>query len=374
MIIYIHIPFCRQACHYCDFHFSTDTSNRLDLVQSVVSELVLQKDYLNDEVTTIYLGGGTPSMLEAGELERILVAIQSSFRVAVSPELTLEANPDDLTSTKVKALRTLGINRLSIGIQSFDDGVLQYLNRVHNGAAARESLENARSGGFDNISIDLIYAIPGLSDGQWVGTLREAIRFAPEHLSSYSLTIEERTVFGNWTKKQKLTPVPDEISATQFEIQTELLGQAGYEHYEISNFSRPGFFSRHNGNYWKRTSYLGVGPGAHSFNGETRQANIRNNALYIRSISKGKVPFELEVLSSANKVNEYLLTTLRTAWGCDLQFLQAHLGDDLLKRSPSYIDHLLKNNLAILEGSILKLTQKGKLLADRIAEDLMLPV
>jgi oxygen-independent coproporphyrinogen-3 oxidase len=371
--IYVHIPFCKQACFYCDFHFSTDTSDQANLVQSICKELLLQKNYLKEEVSTIYFGGGTPSLVETPALEQILAVIQSAYRLSADAEITLEANPDDLTPAKVGALRSAGINRLSIGIQSFDDELLRYLNRVHDKKTARESLENARRGGFTNISLDLIYAIPGLSDEKWVDTLREAIQYTPEHVSLYSLTIEERTVFGNRKKKEKLTPVADELSARQFEIQTDLLGQAGYEHYEISNFSRPGFYSRHNSNYWKRTAYLGVGPGAHSFNGETRQSNIRNNALYIRSISAGTIPCEVELLSKENKVNEYLLTTLRTTWGCDLQLLKTELGDDLLSRATHYIDTLLKNKLAILEGGILKLTQKGKLLADRIAADLMLP-
>jgi oxygen-independent coproporphyrinogen-3 oxidase len=371
--IYTHIPFCKQACYYCDFHFSTDTGNRHELVQALVKELVLQKDYLDEPVSTVYFGGGTPSMLNAEDLAQILSAIRATQSVVASPEITLEANPDDLTPEKLKELRAVGINRLSIGIQSFDDALLLYLNRVHNAAVARESLDNARSAGFGNISIDLIYAMPGLSNDKWIETLKDVLRYSPEHLSTYSLTIEERTVFGNWKKKQKLTPVPDEVSATQFEIQSKLLSQAGYEHYEISNFAKPGFYSRHNSNYWKRAPYLGIGPGAHSFNGESRQANIRNNALYIRSISTGQVPCDVEILSRANKVNEYLLTTLRTVWGCDLQVLETETGDDLLSRSQGYIEGLQENKLAVLEGRILKLTQKGMLLADRIAEDLMLP-
>jgi oxygen-independent coproporphyrinogen-3 oxidase len=372
--IYVHIPFCKQACYYCDFHFSTETGNHRELTQSIAKELEIQKDYLDDEVNSVYFGGGTPSMLDVAELEEILAAVHSTRRIATDAEITLEANPDDLTPTKAKGLRTLGINRLSIGIQSFDDELLRYLNRVHNSAAARESIGNVRDAGFKNISLDLIYGIPGLSNNKWADTLREAIHFSPEHISSYSLTIEERTVFGNWAKKQKLVAVPDEVSATHFEMQAELLGRAGYEQYEISNFSKPGFYSRHNSSYWKRIPYLGLGPGAHSFNGDTRQSNIRNNSSYIRSIAAGKVPFELEVLSLENKANEYILTTLRTMWGCDLRLLQDEMGYDLLDRLSGYIKQLQENNLAILDGNFLKLTEKGKLLADRIAAELMLPI
>ena len=372
--IYIHIPFCKQACHYCDFHFSTDTSTRTELSQALVLELALRKDYLKEEVDTIYLGGGTPSMLDLRELETLFNAIQKYFSLGANPEISLEANPDDLTREKLKDLRAIGINRLSVGIQSFDDQILKYLNRVHDAGTAYQCVEDARNIGFDNISIDLIYAIPGLSHDLWEETLQQAIRMSPEHISLYALTIETRTVFGHWSKRGKLSPVGEEMAAQQFERIMDALPPSGYEHYEISNFCKPGLYSRHNSNYWKRTPYLGIGPSAHSYNLESRQFNIRNNAQYIRSINACDIPFELEMLTRENRINEYILTTLRTKWGCGLNFLKQELGDDLLQRCGNYLAQLKQSGLVSLEAGTLLLTRKGKLLADQIAEDLMLPV
>ena len=372
--IYIHIPFCRQACTYCDFHFSTDTGPRLDLINALTHELALQKDYLGEEINTIYLGGGTPSILNRGELDTLFSVIRTHFTLAPHAEITLEANPDDLTKEKLEEIRAIGINRLSIGIQSFDDNLLKYLNRVHDANGARRCLKHARAAGFSNISIDVIYAIPGLSQKIWKATLQEALHFLPEHISSYGLTIEERTVFGNWSKRGKLHPMDEENSAQQFEMLTDMLHQAGYEHYEISNFCKPGFHSRHNSSYWKQSRYLGIGPSAHSYNGESRQFNIRNNASYVRSINKGIVPFEREMLTRENKINEYILTTLRTEWGCDLSFLKQHLDDDLLERCGDNLSLFQQNGLIVIKNGILLLSRKGKLLADKIAEDLMVSV
>lgn len=372
--LYVHIPFCKQACHYCDFHFSTDTGTRIELVNALTHELALQKDYLGEEINTIYLGGGTPSILNRGELDTLFSVIRTHFTLAPHAEITLEANPDDLTKEKLKEICAIGINRLSIGIQSFDDNLLKYLNRVHDANGARRCLKYAREAGFSNISIDVIYAIPGLSQKIWKATLQEALHFLPEHISSYGLTIEERTVFGNWSKRGKLHPVDEENSAQQFEMLTDMLLQAGYGHYEISNFCKPGFHSRHNSSYWKQSRYLGIGPSAHSYNGESRQFNIRNNASYVRSIHKGIVPFEREMLTRENKINEYILTNLRTEWGCDLSFLKQHLDDDLLHRCGDNLSLLQQNGLIVIKNGILLLSRKGKLLADKIAEDLIVSV
>ena len=372
--LYVHIPFCKQACHYCDFHFSTDTGTRIELVNALTHELALQKDYLGEEINTIYLGGGTPSILNRGELDTLFSVIRTHFTLAPHAEITLEANPDDLTKEKLEEIRAIGINRLSIGIQSFDDNLLKYLNRVHDANGARRCLKYVREAGFNNISIDLIYAIPGQSQKIWKATLQEALHFLPEHISSYGLTIEERTVFGNWSKRGKLHPMDEENSAQQFEMMADMLLQAGYGHYEISNFCKPGFHSRHNSSYWKQSRYLGIGPSAHSYNGESRQFNIRNNASYVRSINKGIVPFEREMLTRENKINEYILTTLRTEWGCDLSFLKQHLDDDLLHRCGDNLSLLQQNGLIMIGNGILQLSRKGKLLADKIAEDLMVSV
>jgi oxygen-independent coproporphyrinogen III oxidase len=369
--LYLHIPFCKQACHYCDFHFSTDRSSSLDLCSAMVRELILQKDFCREDISTIYLGGGTPSLLSKSELDLLFNTIHHYYKVSSSVEITLEANPDDLTKEKSIELQKAGVNRLSIGVQSFDDTLLKFLNRAHNSRAASRCLEDVREAGFSNISIDLIYAIPGLSEKMWEDTLQKAISFSPEHISSYSLTIEDRTVFGNWSKRGKLHPMEEESAAKQFEILMDVLGDNGYEQYEISNFSKPDFYSKHNSSYWKGAHYIGIGPSAHSYNGVSRQFNVRNNAQYIRSIGKGEIPFEREMLSIENKINEYILTTLRTTWGCDLLFLKNQLNDDLVSRRGDYISLLTERGLAFISEDTLRLTRKGKLVADKITEDLM---
>ena len=369
--LYIHVPFCTQACYYCDFHFSTDTRSRGELCHALVHELVLQKEYLDEPLQTIYLGGGTPSLLSEAELALLLGSIHTHYAVAPDAEITLEANPDDLSKQKLKELYGAGVNRLSIGVQSFDDILLKFLHRSHNARASRQSLEDAQAAGFTNFSIDLIYAIPGLSEKAWIETLQEAIRFAPAHISSYALTIEDKTVFGHMTKRGKLTPMEEEKTAKQFELLMDVLNVSGYEHYEISNFCKPGKYSRHNSSYWNQSMYLGIGPSAHSYNDHSRQFNIRNNALYVRSIEKGIVPYEREILTRENKINEYILTTLRTQWGCDLNFLKQQFNEDLLQKHGGYVSQLQLQSLVLIQNGIMRLTRKGKLLADKIAEDLM---
>jgi oxygen-independent coproporphyrinogen III oxidase len=369
--IYLHIPFCKQACHYCDFHFSTNRSQQSKLVEAINSEIAIRKDYLQGAtVDTIYFGGGTPSLLTRSELASILHSIGKNYRMSATPEITLEANPDDIGGESIYDLISIGFNRLSIGIQSFHDHLLKYLNRAHTAASATASFHLARQAGFANISIDLIYSIPGLSDADWIKDIRQAIDLNPEHISAYSLTIEEKTVFGHRAAKGTLATVDDDDSARQLEILMTELERAGLDQYEISNFCRPGFQSRHNSSYWKREKYLGAGPSAHSYNGESRQFNINNNALYVKSIESGKVPFEIEVLSGEDHINEYLLTTLRTSWGADLEKIRTEFGFDILEIQKDYLDDLFKRDLAKMEGYFLKLTKKGKLLADKISSDL----
>ena len=373
--LYLHVPFCKQACHYCDFHFSTDVSQRTELVEALVQEMILQKEYIGSKpLETVYFGGGTPSLLLTQELDFLLRAVSAHFSIVPHAEITLEANPDDLSPEKLRELRASGINRLSIGIQSFDSAILKFLNRAHDEKTARRCLEAVRDAGFNNVSIDLIYAIPGLAETGWIETLEEALQFSPEHISTYALTIEDRTVFGNWRKRGKLQLVNEERAARDFEVLMDIFSGAQLEHYEISNFCKPGHYSRHNSSYWKQTHYLGIGPGAHSYNGASRQSNVRNNSQYIRDIKKGVIPFEREVLTHENKINEYILTTLRTMWGCDLSFLKDQLHDDLSIRSAGFLSQIQQQGLATLTGNTLQLTQTGKLLADKIAADLMLPV
>ncbi|MBS1486222.1 MAG: radical SAM family heme chaperone HemW [Bacteroidetes bacterium] len=369
--IYIHIPFCKQACHYCDFHFSTQLSSKPKLVESICLELILQKDYLGGEkIETIYFGGGTPSLLSEAELRAIVETLSTHFTITASPEITLEANPDDLSDTTLSVLKGAGINRLSIGIQSFDNSILKFLNRAHSSSDALNSVKAARQFGFENISIDLIFAIPGQSPDQWAKNIRTAIALAPEHISCYSLTIEEKTVFGNWQKKGKLIAETEEGAAMQMEMLMDLLESAGFEQYEISNFAKPRFRSRHNSNYWHQKKYLGIGPGAHSFNLTSRQFNVRNNWAYINSMAQGIVPYERETLTRANKINEYIMTSLRMAAGCDLDFLKSTYQYNLLAESASQLNEFIQNGLLNLSNEHLFLTRKGKLIADKIAGDI----
>lgn len=369
--LYIHIPFCKQACHYCDFHFSTNQELRQRVVEAISKELKLQREYLNNEsIETIYWGGGTPSILLRNELEIILDSIFKNFSVVTHPEITLEANPDDLTFEKLALLKKIGTNRLSIGIQSFDDSILQFFNRAHNSVEAEQCISIAREAGFNNISIDLIHSTPGQSLSAWKSNIEKALALRPEHISAYSLTIEEKTTFGQWQKKGKLQAIDEKESAEQFELLIESLTQAGYEHYEISNFSKPGFESKHNSSYWKQKKYLGIGPSAHSYDGISRQYNISNNHLYVNSIESGKIPFEREVLTRANKINEYIFTTLRTMWGTDLGYLEKELDYRLAENQ--FFQTFLEKGLVVANQHIIRLTSKGKLLADQIASDLFI--
>jgi oxygen-independent coproporphyrinogen III oxidase len=369
--LYFHIPFCKQACHYCDFHFSTNQTLKQELVNQLAEELSLQKDYLEGEpIETIYLGGGTPSLLTAQELELLFTAIQKNYQVATDIEVTLEANPDDLNSQKLNELKAAGVNRLSIGIQSFDENVLTFINRAHTATEALGCVDAAHKAGINNISIDLIYSIPGQDDNMLQKNLATALALRPNHISAYSLTVEEKTVFGRWASKGKLLAMEEDQSAQQFELVMDLLTQNGYQHYEISNYCLPGFQSKHNTSYWKGKKYLGLGPSAHSYNGGTRQFNISNNHLYIKSIQKGIVPFEREELTNENKINEYLITSLRTEWGCNLNYLIEQFGYDLATHNKPYLNQLVANSLINLSENTITLTRAGKLLADRIASDL----
>jgi len=371
--IYLHIPFCKQACHYCDFHFSTNVEIKSDLIRAMGEEISLQRDYLEGEaLQTIYFGGGTPSLLNREELEYLLQTVFQTHSVSPNAEITLETNPDDLTLPKLIELKSIGVNRLSIGIQSFDDAVLKYLNRIHLSETAIHSVEAAREAGFDNISIDLIYAIPGLSLEAWEKNIAQAIRLNPQHISAYTLTIEEKTAFGNWFAKGKLIPVDETSAAEQLEILMTTLSSSGYRQYEISNFARQGFESKHNSSYWKAEKYLGIGPSAHSYNQTSRQYNVANNHLYVRSIKEGKIPAETDVLKKGDRINEYILTTLRTDTGCSLEKLRRDFDYDLLTLHGRYLDELQNHKLVSFEDQHLRLTQAGRLLADKISSDLFL--
>jgi oxygen-independent coproporphyrinogen-3 oxidase len=371
--IYIHIPFCKQACHYCDFHFSTNTKHRAQLIHAIASEIALQKSYLdNGPIKTIYFGGGTPSLLSLQEVDIIFQMIYKTFQVAATPEVTFEANPDDLEYQKLKGFKEMGINRLSIGIQSFDDSILKFLNRAHDAQLAFASFAQARKAGFDNISIDLMYSIPGQDFATWKRNIEQTVALGPEHISAYALTIEPKTVFGKWKAAKKINETDSDSSAQDLLMLIDHLEKAGFDHYEVSNFSKPGFISNHNSNYWKSEKYLGIGPSAHSYNGVSRQFNISNNPVYLKSIKVGEIPATLEILTREDKINDCLLTTLRTSWGTDLKGLIQDYQYDLLQLHGDYVQRLLDNNLAILAKDTLILTKSGRLLADKIASDLFI--
>jgi oxygen-independent coproporphyrinogen-3 oxidase len=369
--IYIHIPFCKQACHYCDFHFSTNLQLKLPMLKAIQQELSLQQNYLGGEkVETIYLGGGTPSLLAAQEIAAILTCIQRLFSCEEVMEVTLEANPDDIQIDKLLAWRAIGINRLSIGIQTFDEVLLRYLNRAHDAAQAIASLEMAAQAGFTNLNLDLIYAIAGQSEQMLTRDLTLATQFHPTHISAYCLTIEPNTAFGRWLEKGKLQTVDEEVAAQHFHWVADTLAAQGYEQYEISNFSLPGYQAQHNTSYWKQGHYLGIGPGAHSYNGMSRQHNIAHNQQYIKHIQVGTIPSTVEVLQLQDHVNEYVMTSLRTKWGCDMRYLQEKYNYDLKGQHFTYVEQLVSTQLAYIQQDILFLTQQGKLLADKIAADL----
>jgi len=371
--IYIHIPFCRQACHYCDFHFSTNLTRMPEMVKAICKELALQKNYLGgDAVDSIYFGGGTPSLLGEADVNRLLQQVHDLFTIEKGAEITLEANPDDLSVQKLTELKAAGINRLSIGIQSFADQHLQWMNRLHTAEESLRCIQNARQVGFSNISIDLIYAVPATAHKTWGKDLTTAIDLKPEHISAYCLTIEESTAFGNWVKKGKMQDIDEEYAAQQFEILMETLTAAGYQQYEISNFCLPGYHSRHNSNYWKKGKYLGAGPSAHSYDGESRQFNVTNNTKYLNALAENRLQHIYEMLEPHDQVNEYIMTSLRTQWGCDLNILKSDFDFDLLLANEKYVHELLQQKRAIITKDYLILTNAGKLLADKIASDLFL--
>ena len=369
--IYIHIPFCKQKCHYCDFHFSTSFRTKEDLLNALVKEIKLQQNFLEGEtINTIYLGGGTPSILKQEELMQLFDVLYQNFTIATDAEITLEANPDDLNAKKLKELKQTPVNRFSIGVQSFQDADLQFMNRAHSTEEAHSSIKRVQDTGWENITIDLIYGTPTLSDKDWQNNMQTAIDLAVPHISAYSLTVEENTALHHFIEYKKCAPVEEEKSARQFIQLMDTLPKAGFTQYEISNFAQEGFYSQHNSNYWKGEKYLGIGPSAHSFNGTDRQWNITNNVRYIQQIAQGTIPAEKEQLTEKQRYNDYILTTLRTIWGINLNFVKSRFSNDfeyfLLNSVQKWINsgHILKNE------ENLTLNQKGKLMADHIAADL----
>ncbi|HBC05463.1 MAG TPA: coproporphyrinogen III oxidase [Aequorivita sp.] len=369
--LYIHIPFCKQACHYCDFHFSTSLKKKSELVNSLCKELVLRKEEIVGEVETIYLGGGTPSLLSSEELQQILDTIYSNYKVSKNPEITLEANPDDLSSSQVHKFTNSRINRLSIGVQSFYEEDLKLMNRAHNASEALQCIKDAKQY-FENISIDLIYGIPGMSNERWKENLEIALKLDVPHLSCYALTIEPKTALKKFIEKGIVPPVDEEVAKQHYEILLSETEKAGLENYEFSNFGKPGFHSRNNTAYWEGKSYLGIGPSAHSYDGKSRSWNVANNTRYIKSTEAGELPSERENLSKEDMYNEYIMTGLRTQNGVSLEKVESEFGKDFSKYLLEQAANPIKNELLILEKNTLKISKKGKFLSDGIAADLFL--
>ncbi|TBN05309.1 radical SAM family heme chaperone HemW [Hyunsoonleella flava] len=374
--IYIHIPFCKQACHYCDFHFSTSLKKKDSLIACLVKELELRKEELqNKTVETIYFGGGTPSLLTTDELQFLISEVYENFKVAEHPEITLEANPDDLMSVRAQSrtifedYKQIGINRLSIGIQSFFERDLKLMNRAHNSEEAKACLEEATKY-FDNISVDLIYGIPGSSNKEWIQNIDTALSYGVPHVSCYALTVEPKTALASFIKKGIIENVDDDLAQEQFNILVEKLEEAGFVNYELSNFGKPEYFSKNNSAYWQGKPYLGIGPSAHSFNGDQRSWNVSNNTKYIKNIQQNILPSELEELSTTDKFNEYIMTGLRTIWGVSLNKVNNDFGGAYKKYLLEQSEVFINEHLLYIDDDKLLATKKGKFLSDGIASSL----
>lgn len=369
--IYVHVPYCRQACTYCDFHFSTLLGNKADLLHAIMAEIEIRAGYLREErVDSIYFGGGTPSVMTHSETQTIIGLIGRNFEVSEDAEVTLEANPDDLTPEHLEHLREAGINRLSIGIQSFDDEVLKWMNRSHDAQQAVSSVKYAQKLGFENITVDMIYGIPGKDESYWRHQLEQLLDLKVPHVSSYALTVEKETVLDNWIRKGKASAPDEDMSHRQFMLGSEVLTGAGYEHYELSNFARPGYRAVHNSAYWKSRPYLGVGPSAHSFDGESRQWNVSNNRLYHSAIESGEINHEREDLSTADRLNERIMTSLRTIEGLDMKVIAREFGVDLHAHVMDEAQALLEQGRLIMEGERIVIPKDQRFYSDGISASL----
>ena len=375
--IYIHIPFCKQACHYCNFHFSTSLKYKEQLIEALVKEISITPYFspasgkeTNEQADTIYFGGGTPSILNADELKLIFETLHKKFSIHPTAEITLEANPDDITVKKLREWKRIGVNRLSVGVQSFNEDELRWMNRAHNAADSLRCIEEISNEGFTNFSVDLIYGSPLLSNDEWKKNVELIIEKKIPHISCYALTVEPKTPLDKMIRLYKTVPVDHEKQADQFLLLMNWMKQAGYDHYEISNYALPGMRSQHNSSYWSGKPYYGFGPSAHSFDGGNRRWNIANNAVYIKSLQDGIIPFEEEIVTPVQQLNEYIMTSLRTIEGLDLMKISNEFGnqfkEELVTKSNKYIfsEKLSTNNSSLI------LTTEGKLFADGIAADL----
>ena len=369
--IYLHIPFCKQACNYCDFHFSTSMKMKVDFVQAIIQEIELRKGvFANEFISSVYFGGGTPSLLSKEELDTIFEKLYKSFTIDADAEITLEANPDDLTFEKLQQLKDSPVNRLSIGVQSFRDEDLKYMNRAHTAIEALNSIKMAQDAGFQNITIDLIYGTPGMSNMDWKYNLIKSFALNIPHISSYALTVEEKTPLYYQILKKNLGPVDEQQSADQFKILIAEMLRHGYEQYEISNFCKDNSYSKHNSSYWKKDHYLGLGPSAHSYFGNLRMWNVSNNVKYIKALSTSKLPLVKENLNPQDMYNEYVMTSLRTKWGCSLIEIEKDYSMSFSHYFKAQIKSHEMNGYIIENKGVYTLSETGKLIADRITSDL----
>lgn len=370
--IYIHIPFCKRRCIYCDFFSTTQSEKKAEYVHALVRELEIRKDYLdNEEIETIYLGGGTPSQLSQEELEEIFAHIYKVYKVTPDAEITLEANPDDLTPEYVSMLRTLPFNRISMGIQTFQEETLKLLHRRHTAQQAIEAFRRCREAGFQNISIDLMYGLPGETLETWEQDLQQAIALHPEHISAYHLIYEEGTTLWNLREQNKVEEAEEELSLTLFKTLIERLTKAGYQHYEISNFCLPGLHSRHNSSYWTGKKYLGCGPSAHSFDGTSRQWNVSSLDKYLEGIRTSQPDFEIEELDLYTRYNDFVITSIRTCWGMPLSQLRTTYGETLYNYCLQMAKPHIQQGVLEIKEDTLKLTSEGIFISDGIMSDLL---
>ena len=370
--IYIHIPFCKQACHYCDFHFSTSMKKKDEMVLALAKEIELCKGESQYEIIeTIYFGGGTPSVLTIDDIQFLINSVHEHYHVVENPEITLEANPDDLYNEIIIQYANSPINRLSIGVQSFFEDDLELMNRAHNSEEAKKCLEFATQY-FDNISIDLIYGMPNMSNEKWLQNIETALSFNIPHISSYALTVEPKTALHKMIKSGAIPTLDDDLAQQHFHILIDKLQENGFVHYELSNFGKPDFFSKNNTAYWLGKKYIGIGPSAHSYNGESRSWNIANNSLYLKAIAENKLPSETEILSKTDQYNEYIMTGLRTIWGVSLERIETEFGTKYLDYLHQQVEKYISDHLLEIENNVLKTTKKGKFLSDGIASDLFL--
>ena len=372
--IYIHIPFCKKACFYCDFHFTVSFKIKEKIITAICQELTTRKDFFDpkETINSIYFGGGTPSVLSIKEIDEILGAVYSHYNVEKNAEITFECNPDDLTQDYLRELKFVGINRLSIGVQSFNDEHLKWMNRSHDASQSKKSIEYAAEAGFNNITLDLIYGLPQLSNKEWSANLNEALSLPINHLSAYSLTMEENTPYIKLVNQGKYKKPSDVISSSHYQILVQQTTDLGWEHYEVSSFCKPGNYSKHNSSYWSGNKYIGVGPSAHSYDGNSRHWNVSNNKSYLECISTKKRYFESEELTVSNQVNEYLLTVLRTKWGVDVELLSNKYDYNIMSLFEKDIKYWISLNWMEMKDSNMKLTNKGMLFADHISSILFL--